>query len=349
MRCQDARSLIFTKLNSLNLQPTDRILRIRNYEELALKTFIRGLSGQLQNNIRLRDPNSLEKAMALVIEEENFLYAQNRSNSINGQSTFKPLTRMTPLNQNFNQNHNQRPTTNNFSNNQTQLPRLMSNFNPFRNTNNNNYMRPPNFQYQNQQPQFRPNYQNQQPQFRPNYQNQQPQFRPNFQMNNNNKPPLFAQRSQSQFNQFNNNNQRQFSNNHNFSRNNPRSDEPMDTSSGNTRFQRPTQKFTSTELHQQDINPSLDVNNIQENQFTEPDSNPVNYNETYFNYTDNEDCYPITPAYPAEMENINYTYSPNLQTDLYANVDYSQEFIEKIQPCQPSENFSMTSLMNEKT
>lgn len=35
MRCQDARSLIFSKLNSLNLVSDDRLIRIRNYEELA--------------------------------------------------------------------------------------------------------------------------------------------------------------------------------------------------------------------------------------------------------------------------------------------------------------------------
>lgn len=326
MRCQDARSLIFTKLNSLNLQQNDRILRIRNYEELALKTFIRGLSGQLQNNIRLRDPDSLEKAMTLVIEEENFSYAQNRQNSINAQATFKPLNRMTPLNQNFNNNH-QRPMTSNFVNNAVQqLPRQMSSFNPFRNTNNNNFMRPPNFQYQHQQPQFR------------TFQSQQPQFRPNFQMNNN-KPPFFAQGcALPQFNRFNNNNQRQFNNQNNFPRNTNRQDEPMDTSSGNTRFQRPTQKFTSTELHQQDINPninpSLDVNNTQVNQLEFSDLNPENYNETCFDYSDNN----FTYADPTEMCNEYFPYQSAIENN-------QQEFSQ----CLPNENFSMTSPMKEKT
>jgi hypothetical protein len=37
---------------------------------MALKTFIRGLTGTLQSIIRFRDPKSLETAMNLVVEEQ---------------------------------------------------------------------------------------------------------------------------------------------------------------------------------------------------------------------------------------------------------------------------------------
>lgn len=58
-------------------------MQLENYDNLAFKTFIRGLSGQLQNNIRLRNPNSLEQAMFLVIEEENFLQYKIILNRVN--------------------------------------------------------------------------------------------------------------------------------------------------------------------------------------------------------------------------------------------------------------------------
>lgn len=62
MRCQDARSLITSKLNCSNYSEDERKIRQSNYDDLALKTFIRGLPSFIQNNVRLRDPKNLEKA-----------------------------------------------------------------------------------------------------------------------------------------------------------------------------------------------------------------------------------------------------------------------------------------------
>lgn len=89
VRCQDARSLVISKLNSSTMTQAEKLIYIKNYNDLALKTYIRGLPPFLQNNIRLRNPDSLEKAMSLVIEEQNFLYSQNQNFSSNKEN--KPL------------------------------------------------------------------------------------------------------------------------------------------------------------------------------------------------------------------------------------------------------------------
>lgn len=79
MRCQHATSLIFSKLNSmLDIDLAEKMTRLQTYNDLALKTFIKNLIGQLQSNVRLRNPNTLEQAMSCVIEEEYFLYIQNK-------------------------------------------------------------------------------------------------------------------------------------------------------------------------------------------------------------------------------------------------------------------------------
>lgn len=52
----------------------EKLIRIKNYDELTLKTFIRGLLNPIKTNVRLRNPDSLEKATSLLIEEEHFVH-----------------------------------------------------------------------------------------------------------------------------------------------------------------------------------------------------------------------------------------------------------------------------------
>ncbi|KAH1021845.1 hypothetical protein HUJ04_011329 [Dendroctonus ponderosae] len=89
---------------------------------------------------------TVEKAMSPVIEEENFLYSQNRGNAPNTQC-FKPNQRMKPSSQ-FSQ-----PKPLNYQHNQ--IPNLT---NPFKQQNNNNFNFPkpfnPNFQFRS--PLFQP-------------------------------------------------------------------------------------------------------------------------------------------------------------------------------------------------
>lgn len=54
----------------------------------------------MQNNIRLKDPHNLEKAMSLVMEEENFYYSQNQNTNLNLQTRFKPTEQQQPFNNN---------------------------------------------------------------------------------------------------------------------------------------------------------------------------------------------------------------------------------------------------------
>lgn len=107
-RIQKARSAIASKLISSNTPLEERRFQIKNYDDLALKTFIRGLSGRIQDMIRLRNPDSLEEAISLVLEEENFALYQRQCNSLPeprpGPSTsftprnFVPPTSFTPRN-----------------------------------------------------------------------------------------------------------------------------------------------------------------------------------------------------------------------------------------------------------
>lgn len=85
----------------MNLPPQEFIFKINNYDELALKTFIRGLPRRKQDMVRLRNLNSLELATSLVLEKENFVWAQKHSSIVQNASTWnKPNI---PLSFNSNQ------------------------------------------------------------------------------------------------------------------------------------------------------------------------------------------------------------------------------------------------------
>lgn len=264
MRCQDARSLIISKLNTLDITREEKIIRIQNYDDLALKTYIRSLPGQIQNNVRLRYPDSLEKAMSLVIEEENFLYSQNRSNALNSQSHFRPIQRIIPIKQNpkiqnFPQVH--MPPRPIFQNNfprpifpNTQMPFRSSNNLPIQNSqmlwkpNNNFPVQKHSYFLQNANPNLR-----------------NPQQIPNQNQNRN---------SQSAIKKF--------------------VPEPMDTSSSNTR-QQPRKTFTSTELYLQGIDENCEnqdnayENNFYENQYYNNSEYPEYYQEQEVNFNNEVD------------------------------------------------------------
>lgn len=223
MRCQDARSLIVSKINSMNLANAEKIIRLQNYDDFALKTYIRGLPGPLQQNVRLRNPDSLEKAMGLVIEEENFLYATNRSNTLNLQSYYRPTQKVIPVKPN-----NQQPRPH-FVTMPIQQPNF--NFRPptFHNSQPFNFPRPVNSNFTNWRPNFQQNHNQWQP--RPTFNQNAPVFRPNFGQPNNSFKP---------------------------NQNNNQKIEPMDTSSGYSRVTQQSQgkpNWTATELFNQNVAP----------------------------------------------------------------------------------------------
>ena len=98
-RIQVIRSHLSAKLNTISntiISEATKLLYSNQYDNLALKTFIRGLSGHLQTVIRLRNPNSLEQAMCYVTEEENFKYTQSFANMLQN-----PFRRPIPINKKF--------------------------------------------------------------------------------------------------------------------------------------------------------------------------------------------------------------------------------------------------------
>lgn len=107
-RIQRSRSAIASKLIALNLSKEERTFQIKNYDDLSLKTFIRGLSGRVQDMVRLRNPNSLEVAISYVLEEENFMLNQKqfRGSQIMQKPQFNnvraPSNAAQTPNQNFN-------------------------------------------------------------------------------------------------------------------------------------------------------------------------------------------------------------------------------------------------------
>ncbi|XP_050313687.1 GATA zinc finger domain-containing protein 14-like [Anthonomus grandis grandis] len=280
MRCQDARTLIFSKLNTLNLTTADKELRTKNYDELALKTFIRGLTGTLQNNIRIRNPENLEKAMSLVIEEENFLYSQQRSNTLNTHN-FRPTPRIIPF------SHSGNARSPNFPNNHNVIPRINQ---PQNNFPQNNF-RPNHFQNRPYFPNFN---QNSFRQIAPqNNFAQRPVFGQSPFFSRNNVPQYNFMQRPNYFNRPSSNqayNPNRFNNNQN-QNNVQQLHEPMDISSGYSR-QKPNQLRYTEISNEYDYDHEFDYD----------------YNNYIGNY---EEPYQYDPYYNQPDNNVNNTESSN--------------------------------------
>lgn len=85
MRIKDSLNLLCSKI-TLTEQDAARLdLKSKMYGETALQAYLRGLVsyGLLGDKVRYQKPDSLEKAMALVLEEENFAYSCGRTNALN--------------------------------------------------------------------------------------------------------------------------------------------------------------------------------------------------------------------------------------------------------------------------
>lgn len=285
MKCQDARCLLLSKLKITEQDANYRKLKTKYYDEIALEVFLDGLPTYLDLAVRLRHPDTLEKAMSVVLEEENHAYRRNRPNNIAHNTPPKMLPRM--------------PASNNVS----VKPNFQNAFQPI---------------YQYPMPVHQPMFLTQPPpvfkqstnNFSPNF-SQKPTFsqhtfnRPvNHQFNN--KPfSNFGQSSKNQFNnkpfgtfgQSANNNQTRFGfqqrPNNNHSNNLPKPT-PMDTSSGNTalRSQRrpvqpPPPRFVFEELFYHD-------DSSQENQ-----------------YPNNRNDYCVTEPENRDMQDRQYSYEPS--------------------------------------
>lgn len=330
MRIQDARSLLFAKLSATNEAEAVKVIKIQHYDNFALKTFINGLPYNMQLVVRLKEPDSLERAMSYVREEENFIYFKNQNsnfsqsaNSLNQNKQIRPnipfKNPYTQINKPTYQQSNipifSRPQY--YNPNQTvAFGQFQNNFRPPFNQLHNN-LRPP-FPQQNN---FKPNFGQFQHNIRPPMQNMNPNFRPNNQWN-------FRQINPTQ-----KTNLSKLKNTHG---------EPMEVSSGNTilktankpkyaieeLFNQEISEVQSTDTFPQNINyeqqnfdqtPQIDYNEIN----TEKDTNNTYfddlynqqqidpYNEYYTNYPYNNDQY-VTDQYDFEQEqNFTLTRPPN--------------------------------------
>lgn len=123
-RCQDVRELVRAKTSILPITAAEKTVRIKTYDDLALQTFIRNIPGNIQMMIRVKNPQTIEQALSMVIEEENFLYSQNKSNSLNA-SQHRPLTKMSPGNSLFKPNQYQNQMSS-FQNHFANIPQFNS-------------------------------------------------------------------------------------------------------------------------------------------------------------------------------------------------------------------------------
>lgn len=104
--------LIRSKLNSKiradsNLDANMKLIYLNQYDKLALNTFIRNLRGEIKTIIRLRNPSTIEQAISLVIEEENFNYNATQLQKNSNQTTNKlPVHKPNNPNTNFYRNYN---------------------------------------------------------------------------------------------------------------------------------------------------------------------------------------------------------------------------------------------------
>lgn len=154
-RLQVLKSHLVQRINSFSVTEmpvnTKEIYR-RQYDQMALKTLIRNLTGLLQQTIRIKNPASIEAAITFIIEEDNFNYSQNNFKFKNNSKT---NINSESYNRQVSNNHNHHSS---YTGNPNQLPRQQfqqspqTNFNyrnqnPIQNSNDqiNNYINPNQF------------------------------------------------------------------------------------------------------------------------------------------------------------------------------------------------------------
>lgn len=243
MRIQDVRSLLRTKLK-LNT-PDLNVRNIKNelYDKQALQTFLHGLHGNLGLAVRMQRPNNLERAMSLVIEEENFEYAEKQLRNLSiSRNNSKP-----------NRGSYNRPNTsgNHFNHVRHSAPLPPQNDFYFRSPNYNNFT-----------PNYNPNFNSHFNNFNQQGYNASRSFPQNNYRYNNQQHPNYARNSMP-------NQQRQAGANYDVFKPNPNyrhtyKPTPMDTSSVNSvrrprnSFQansRPQNRWVAEELHYQEVEP----------------------------------------------------------------------------------------------
>lgn len=275
-RIQDTRSLLFTKLNETIDDAQIKLIKLQMINETACKTFINHLPYHIQLAVRLKTPDSLEQAMSYTIEEQNFIEYRNQSQNKNNMM-YKPK----PLPQNVTPNRQYHPVNHQNQNNTYRQSHPVN----YQNQNYPNKQGHP-INYQNYS--YR---QNAQSSF-PNQNATMPMNRPSTSFN-----PTNRQSNSFQYPNTYNPNFRNNTPPTNVFQSNPQNARflpkpvPMDTSSGQTKFTKPS---FSTRLHNQYVNEPSELTT--QNQTFEQDDTPNDYYQ-YSEYPDNSHQYPDTTSY----------------------------------------------------
>lgn len=139
-RIQLTRSKLAFKINSLSvteMSANTKLIHLRQYESQSLKVFLRNLNIRLRDKISVQRPDTLETAMSLFLEDENFnqtqnLVVQNRASTSQQFPTKQTHNTLIPKQQQFQRNFTypnfQTPATN--FQNQSQFPRQPINIQP---------------------------------------------------------------------------------------------------------------------------------------------------------------------------------------------------------------------------
>lgn len=134
IKIQDVHNQLSTKLRLSDLDENLKIVKERDYENVALSTYLHGLPEQLSLAIRIQKPENVPQAMSMVQNEEN-LTALNRDSRSHASGS-KPHNYNNTKHKNFPRYHN---NYENYGNNFTPFRNEQFHFNNAPRPNFNNY------------------------------------------------------------------------------------------------------------------------------------------------------------------------------------------------------------------
>lgn len=143
-RIQQVRSILYSKLNSTINNIALRQAKINIYDNTALNIFLYNLPAYLVRLVRLRNVLTLEDALKVVLEEQNFQSVYNAKNKLNiQQNNFKNNNQFLYRTPRYSSSNGQ-----NFSSPGSSFSQN-NNFNPHFNSSNHNFNSRNNFSPQN--------------------------------------------------------------------------------------------------------------------------------------------------------------------------------------------------------
>lgn len=81
-RCKDMRDLILSKI-AASESPEMLAYKTTMFNNITLQTFLKGVHPEISHLLRCKSPKTLEEALQMVMEEDNYLYTRNHFININ--------------------------------------------------------------------------------------------------------------------------------------------------------------------------------------------------------------------------------------------------------------------------